>query len=564
MPTSVAPCSAVVKSPGGPAVPATATASTTAPDNCLELRGTQLGDVTEHDAMMLDFHVPLLVNRLRASGQIVPEGMDTLLAAAHAAHRDGNHYRAFRLYARAAGLAHGPEQVEAFEVAASLDVSINRAIFSEGERIALTLSPLFSLGHPLLSGYTARSWLEGLPGVLAGTEQARLVRDLEPTTFEFPLQGVADGIVAVAYRLDRQRRHARRVRYAVVIARDSQRRLGQLATGLAALRTKGSGVSRTPTALAALETLEHHTRALEAERRQFDGPWQRRAHPFGMHWGAVGARAAGRPPMGFPTWAGPVRYPEDIALAESFVDALARGDDAPLRPSGETQQAYLSSDGELIPYRVFVPEGYDPTRQYPLVVAIHSGAGAGTYFEWQANAPADGTAPKDNALKRLAQERGYVVACPNGRAGSFGEFLSPRGEADVIAVLRRVQSVYSIDPKRVFLTGWSVGSAATWHIGIRHPELFRAMAPVAGAATWLSGDTTRSAAALGVLYSAGARDASVEEARRTSALAKTLLPRFEYLEYPDATHDGVWAAALTALFDFFDRCGSSNGLEQNR
>jgi poly(3-hydroxybutyrate) depolymerase len=271
-----------------------------------------------------------------------------------------------------------------------------------------------------------------------------------------------------------------------------------------------------------------------------------------MYWSTVNGRAAGRPAMGFPSFAGPLRYPEDAALAESLADALARRSDPPLQPTGDTQQAYLASDNELVRYRIFVPVGYDATRRYPLVIAIHSGAGAGTYFDWEASFSTDGTASKENQLKRLAQERGYIVACPSGSGGSFGEFLSPRGEADVLDVLRRVQSVYSVDPQRVFLAGWSVGSDAVWHIAMGHPELFRAIAPVAGSAEWLDRDKTRNAARLGILFSAGASDPSVVEARRTSALAKQLLANFSYVEYPETTHDAVWTKALSAVFDFFD------------
>ena len=528
-------------------------AAASATSDLLDLGGAPLGEVTEHDAMMLDFHAPRLVDRLKDSGRSIPDGVSGLLAAASAAYKKGDHYKAFRLYARAAGLAHGPERVEAFEVAASLDVSLNRAIFGRGETITLAVRPLFSLGHPLTSAYAAHCWLESRSGILAGSQQTRRLTELALTSFELPTDGLEEGIVAVGYRLDSTAGETlAEFRYAVVIARDAEPRLARLKAGLVALTARGTGTRQAPAVVAAVETLRHHTQALEADRSRFDGPWQRRAHPFGMYWSTVNGRAAGRPAMGFPPFAGPLRYPEDVVLAESLADALVRTSDAPLHPSGDTQQAYLAPDGELVRYRVFVPAGYDATRSYPLIIAIHSGAGPGTYFDWETNLSNERTAPKENQLKRLAQERGYIVVCPSGRGGSFGEFLSPRGEADVLDVLRRVRDVYSVDPERVFLTGWSVGSDAVWHIGVAHPELFRAIAPVAGSAEWLSPDKARNAAHLRVLFSAGASDSSVAAARRTSALAKELLAEFTYVEYPETTHDAVWAKALTAMFDFFD------------
>jgi len=157
-----------------------------------------------------------------------------------------------------------------------------------------------------------------------------------------------------------------------------------------------------------------------------------------------------------------------------------------------------------------------------------------------------------NQLKRLAQEKGYLVVCPSGR----GNFRNRRGEADVQDVTARVQSTYSVDPDRVFLTGWSLGGDAAWQIALKYPERFRAVAPVAGSAPWLTRENTSQAAGLPVLYSVAEQDFAIEDARRTAALAKELLRDFTYTEYPATTHPGVWSKALPAVFAFFDACAA--------
>ena len=51
------------------------------------------------------------------------------------------------------------------------------------------------------------------------------------------------------------------------------------------------------------------------------------------------------------------------------------------------------------------------------------------------------------------------------------------GGDDVLRVLADVRRAYNIDPERITLTGLSMGGGGTWPIGLRHPELFAALAP---------------------------------------------------------------------------------------
>ena len=260
----------------------------------------------------------------------------------------------------------------------------------------------------------------------------------------------------------------------------------------------------------------------------------------------------GRPNPNFPIFAGRVRYPEDIPFAETLAAALVAGNDPLLTQTGDMQQAYRAADRVLVRYRIFLPSNYDPNRKYPLIVALHSGAGEGTYFEWEA-LQSGGAAGQENRFKQMAQEKGYIVACPNGR----GDFFSERGESDVLSVLDRVEYLYSMDPNRVFLTGWSGGSSAGWRIALAHPTRFRALGAVAGAAEWLDRKSTEQATGLHVRFFGFDKDPSISQARRTSVLAKQLLPHFVYQEYADTSHDAAWSKALPAIFDFFDAVSGS-------
>ena len=69
-----------------------------------------------------------------------------------------------------------------------------------------------------------------------------------------------------------------------------------------------------------------------------------------------------------------------------------------------------------------------------------------------------------------------LVVSPFGRGELMG--YDGLGGEDVMRVLADVRRAYDVDPERITLTGLSMGGDGTWQIGLRHPELFAAIAPV--------------------------------------------------------------------------------------
>jgi predicted peptidase len=53
-----------------------------------------------------------------------------------------------------------------------------------------------------------------------------------------------------------------------------------------------------------------------------------------------------------------------------------------------------------------------------------------------------------------------------------------------MTLLDEIQSILTVDPNRIYLTGVSAGGNGTWSIGLRHPERFAALAPVMGYYGW--------------------------------------------------------------------------------
>jgi hypothetical protein len=142
----------------------------------------------------------------------------------------------------------------------------------------------------------------------------------------------------------------------------------------------------------------------------------------------------------------------ELDRIEAALRSLLKGDDPLAAQRGELERAYQSGDGQLVPYRVYVPKKYDGKSALPLIVALHGALGdEGSYFSGIYD-PA--------AIKGELERRGYIMATPNGRS-RMSNYTGP-GDDDVIQVIRSVTANYKVDASRVYLTGHSLGGFGTW------------------------------------------------------------------------------------------------------
>ncbi len=212
-----------------------------------------------------------------------------------------------------------------------------------------------------------------------------------------------------------------------------------------------------------------------------------------------------------------------------------------LRSPGEYfATSYLSKvDGSIQPFRVIAPRDYDPEKSYALVLNMHGYKG-------------------DNAYESFSSRPWVFVAAANAR----GEV--PYAEAglwDVLEMMEAMQARYPIDAARIFLTGHSMGGRGSWHIGLRKPDLFAAIAPFAG-------DNSRALPVaenglnLPTFVFHGAEDnvVAVENSREIVKVFEELGNPVRYHEEPGAGHwwflDDEHITACVddpQLFDFFSR-----------
>ncbi len=262
----------------------------------------------------------------------------------------------------------------------------------------------------------------------------------------------------------------------------------------------------------------------------------------------------------------------ELARSEELLRALEADRDPLWRTSGDlTRHHYFEHGDEILPYRTYVPTGWNGTTALPLVLMLHGGgATENTYMD------NDG-----GALPRLAARRGFIVVCPLGyrpgggfgsRAGAFRrardgssarpatlmdtlarERESDLSEEETMEVLELVVAEYGVDRRRVYLAGHSMGSEGAWHLAARYPDRWAAVAPMSGPFVDEQAYPFDRLRGLPILMTEGAKSAgTVAASRALQTFLKARGLEVAYIEV-DATHLGMVPQVLPKIFDFFDK-----------
>src|SRR5579872_7189963 len=132
------------------------------------------------------------------------------------------------------------------------------------------------------------------------------------------------------------------------------------------------------------------------------------------------------------------------------------------------KKTFTDAASKTLLYRLMKPENYDPKKKYPLVVFLH---GAGERGK-------DNTAQLIHGVPEFAKEENrkkypcFLIApqCPKGDKWSVVDWRvptvkfakEPSGPGRlVLELITAMQKEYSIDSKRIYLTGLSMGGYGT-------------------------------------------------------------------------------------------------------
>ena len=121
-------------------------------------------------------------------------------------------------------------------------------------------------------------------------------------------------------------------------------------------------------------------------------------------------------------------------------------------------------------YAISIPKSYYPSARVPLILALHFGVRDGS-------AAGAGQDVVRILIGPALAELGAIIVAPDSLRGDWS---SPENDSAVNALLDKVVADYSVDTKKIAVTGFSMGGAGSWHFAATYPERFSAVIPVAG------------------------------------------------------------------------------------
>jgi len=223
---------------------------------------------------------------------------------------------------------------------------------------------------------------------------------------------------------------------------------------------------------------------------------------------------------------------------------------------------------------LFVSSKVTKDRKAPLIVALHGVFG-------------DGNSLLRGSALDLAEEGGYILVGPMGYnpQGWYGSpvivmnggqgkgkgpgaakggppptpeppNLAELSEKDVMNVLAIVRKEFTVDDKRTYLMGHSMGGAGALFLGPKYVDQWAAVASMAPAAFLMKPESLEPVKdKMPLLLAHGDADTvvSIDVGRRWAKTAADLkMKDFKYMELPGADHGTVITQSMPEIFKFFE------------
>ena len=157
-------------------------------------------------------------------------------------------------------------------------------------------------------------------------------------------------------------------------------------------------------------------------------------------------------------------------ISSFFLDPALRDDDdllarlATPAPEGTGVMHDHNEPGSRGGFSLYVPEYYAPDRAWPLVMALHGGSGNGRNFLW--------------SWLRDARSFGAILVAPTATGSTWALMGQDTDTPNLMRILEAVQSRWTVDPKRLLLTGMSDGGTFCYVSGLESTSPFTHLAPV--------------------------------------------------------------------------------------
>lgn len=216
--------------------------------------------------------------------------------------------------------------------------------------------------------------------------------------------------------------------------------------------------------------------------------------------------------------------------------AAGRSAEAP----GFHDRIHKDADGKDAKYVIFVPHGYTPGTPVPTILFLHGSGESGS----------DGKKQSQVGLGKFVREHEatfpFLVIFPQSQKRSWGADAPDTQRA--LAILAEIQKEFTTDPKRLYLTGLSMGGYGTWVLAAKYPEKWAAIVPICGGGNPKAAEKIKDIPCW-CFHGADDPAVKVEKSREMIAALKAAGGDPKYTEFPGVKHQS-WdkAYATEGLF----------------
>lgn len=193
-----------------------------------------------------------------------------------------------------------------------------------------------------------------------------------------------------------------------------------------------------------------------------------------------------------------------MCLTNTVVFAEVTEESQPLKAIDVmTKEVHVASDGTELPYRLYVPDDYNPEKQYSFLIFLH---GAGNRGNNNISQVEQNTGLLDRIIngetvtyngQTLDSSKEFIMVAPQCMSKfqwvdtPWGKLPDPSYNLDEIPqsqymtavkeLIDKMIATYNLDSARMYITGLSMGGFGTWDLITRYPDLFAAAIPMGGA-----------------------------------------------------------------------------------
>lgn len=188
-------------------------------------------------------------------------------------------------------------------------------------------------------------------------------------------------------------------------------------------------------------------------------------------------------------------------------------------------QSVKTFEGEnfVLNYLLYLPDNYDNTENFPLVLFLHGSGERGDDIEKvKTHGP-----PK---LISHGEKFNFILVspqCPENK----------RWDADQLSLLLdEIEKKYKVDKNRIYVTGLSMGGYGAWKIAQTYPDRFAAIIPVCGGGDFLNACVIKHLP-IWVFHGSLDKVVSIQESERMVNALRRCNGNVKFTVYPEATHD---------------------------